>query len=216
MTKQYQSLNMHIGLAHTLKQLTEARLFRERWQLERGILEGDLGTSANVDLIENFLSNNCCTSGTTDSGFKLLLAVLRLLCLQSLVGGGIRASKFDATRRLIIQTFGYRHAITIRNLEKAGESCCDGSHFFFLYRYRRHLPHPHRHAPSKRKPDTHGRGLCFCTVCCCDGKHHAHGCVIIIIVDSGGASSTLVVLLRFCIERRQQCGPIQRRRRDNR
>jgi len=40
LTTRYQSLNMHIGLAHTLKQQTEARMFRERWQLERGLLEG--------------------------------------------------------------------------------------------------------------------------------------------------------------------------------
>jgi hypothetical protein len=135
LTKQYQSLNMHIGLAHTLKQQTEARAFRERWQLERGILEGDLSTSTNVDLIEDFLVSHCCTAAPDGAGsVKLLCSVLRLLCLQSLVAGGIRASKFDAMRRLIVQTFGYRHAITLRNLEKAGAY---SQSLFFCYVRRR-------------------------------------------------------------------------------
>ena len=42
LTRQYKSLNMHIGLAGVLKQTSEARLFRKRWQIERAFLEGDL------------------------------------------------------------------------------------------------------------------------------------------------------------------------------
>jgi hypothetical protein len=47
--------------------------------------------------------------------------VLRLFCLQSLSTGGIRAGRFDGIRKLIIQTYGYRHMFTIYNLEKAGK-----------------------------------------------------------------------------------------------
>ena len=49
-----------------------------------------------------------------------LCMVLRLFCLQSLASGGIRASRYDVIRKLITQTYGFRHAFTITNLEKAG------------------------------------------------------------------------------------------------
>lgn len=145
LTEQYKSLNMHIGLAQVLKQTSEARMFRERWQIERGLLEGDLGASANLDLIEDYLLGYCSVGGEgqdgaqeesadadTDAGTersggaggtsstKHLCAVLRLLCLQSLTAGGIRASRYDAVRRAIVQAFGYRHSLTLRNLERAG------------------------------------------------------------------------------------------------
>ena len=47
--------------------------------------------------------------------------MLRLFCLQSLSTGGIRAGRFDGIRKLIVQTYGYRHMFTICNLEKAGQ-----------------------------------------------------------------------------------------------
>ena len=51
---------------------------------------------------------------------KHLCIVLRLFCLQSLSTGGIRAGRFDGIRKLIAQTYGFRHMFTISNLEKAG------------------------------------------------------------------------------------------------
>ena len=45
---------------------------------------------------------------------------MRLFCLQSLSTGGIRAGRFDGIRKLIAQTYGFRHMFTISNLEKAG------------------------------------------------------------------------------------------------
>lgn len=34
---------------------------------------------------------------------------------------GIRANRYDSLRRAIVQTYGYQHAFTMSNLEKAGE-----------------------------------------------------------------------------------------------
>ena len=129
LTRQYKSLNMHIGLAGVLKQTSEARMFRKRWQIERAFLEGDLGASANLDLLEDFLLSYSCINGGgaaaagTASDHQIHDiggTVLRLLCLQSLTTGGIRAGKYDPIRRTIVQTFGYRYALTMWNLEKAG------------------------------------------------------------------------------------------------
>lgn len=50
-----------------------------------------------------------------------LLRVLRMLCLQSVTSGGIRAARLDAIRRMVAHSYGYQHLYTMSNLEKAGE-----------------------------------------------------------------------------------------------
>lgn len=50
-----------------------------------------------------------------------LSQILRLLCLQSVTAGGIRAARYDALRRMVSQTYGYQHLCTMSNLEKAGK-----------------------------------------------------------------------------------------------
>ena len=82
------------------------------------MLEGD----SHLDEIEDALCG--------DTKRTQLLRVLRLLCLQSLTAGGIRAARYDAFRRLIVHTYGYQHLYTMANLEKAGECtamCCFGT-----------------------------------------------------------------------------------------
>lgn len=46
--------------------------------------------------------------------------ILRLLCLQSLCGGGIKSSRYDSLRRDVVQTYGYEYLFVLNNLEKAG------------------------------------------------------------------------------------------------
>lgn len=46
--------------------------------------------------------------------------ILRLLCLQSLTSGGIRANRYDAIRKTFAQTYGYSHIFTLGNLERTG------------------------------------------------------------------------------------------------
>ena len=72
-------------------------------------MEGD----SHLDEIEEVLC--------ADTRHTQLLRVLRLLCLQSLAAGGIRAPRYDALRRIIVQSYGYQHLFTLANLEKAGE-----------------------------------------------------------------------------------------------
>jgi vacuolar protein sorting-associated protein 33A len=72
------------------------------------MLEGD----SHLDDIEELFCS--------DTGRTQLLRGLRLLCLQSLTAGGIRAARLDAVRRVIAQTYGYHHLFTLANLEKVG------------------------------------------------------------------------------------------------
>ncbi|KAJ1388790.1 hypothetical protein B484DRAFT_1431 [Ochromonadaceae sp. CCMP2298] len=78
-------------------------------QEERGLLEGE----THLDEIEEMVAEDGASR-------TQLLRILRLLCLQSLTGGGIRAGRYDGIRRAIVQTYGYRHLQSLANMERAG------------------------------------------------------------------------------------------------
>jgi hypothetical protein len=109
LTKDFKSLNQHIHIAEHLKKQTDSREFRERWQSERAMLEGEV----YLDQIEELIYS--------DVYRKMLFPVLRLICLQSLTSGGIRTNRYDSLRKLIIQTYGLQHLYSLLNLEKAGK-----------------------------------------------------------------------------------------------
>jgi len=48
------------------------------------------------------------------------MRVLCLLCLQSLVGNGIKPAQYDMIRRDIVHTYGYEVIFTLDNLERLG------------------------------------------------------------------------------------------------
>jgi hypothetical protein len=75
LTKDFKSLNQHIHIAEHLKKQTDSREFRERWQSERAMLEGEI----YLDQIEDIIY--------ADVNRSMLWFVLRLLCLQSLTSG---------------------------------------------------------------------------------------------------------------------------------
>lgn len=108
LTKEYKALNQHIHIAELLKQTTDSREFREQWQAERGILEGE----TYLDQIEDIM----CSDTDRSYFFK----VLRMLCIQSISAGGIRSNRYDPIKRLIVQTYGYDQLFTLNNLERAG------------------------------------------------------------------------------------------------
>lgn len=108
LTKEFKCLQQHINIAELVKKTTDSRAFRDQWQGERGMLEGD----TYLDQIEDMIC--------ADTDRTLFYRALRLLCLQSLTAGGIRSSRYDSMRRLFVQTYGYEHLFTLSNLERTG------------------------------------------------------------------------------------------------
>ena len=104
-TQNLRSLTHHILLAELVKSATEESGFRQRWQTERSMVESETCYDTLEDLI---------------SGQAPPFRVLRLLCLQSLTGGGIKSSRFDSLRRDIVQTYGFEFVVILNNLETAG------------------------------------------------------------------------------------------------
>lgn len=104
-TQNLRSLTNHIHLAELVKKTSEEPLFRERWQTERAMLEGETCYETLEDLV-----------AYQYAPFKFF----RLLCLQSLCSNGIKSSRYDALRRDIVQTYGYEYLFVLENLELAG------------------------------------------------------------------------------------------------
>jgi hypothetical protein len=104
-TQNLRSLTNHIHLAELVKHTSEETTFRERWQMERSILEGD----TCYDMLDDLVA---CQYPP--------YRFFRLLCLQSLCSGGIKSSRYDSLRRDVIQTYGYEYLFILGNLEKAG------------------------------------------------------------------------------------------------
>jgi vacuolar protein sorting-associated protein 33A len=104
-TKNLRSLTNHIHLAELVKAHSEESSFRERWQTERSMVEGE----ACYDTMEELIATQYPP-----------LRILKLLALQSLTGGGIKSAKYDSLRRDVVQTYGYEYMFVLNNLEKAG------------------------------------------------------------------------------------------------
>lgn len=95
----------HIHLAELIKAHTEDVSFRDQWNNERAMIEGE----HCYDFLEE------CIYGAHPP-YK----VLRLLCLQSLASGGIRANKYEQLRQSIVQVYGYEFLPILHDLETMG------------------------------------------------------------------------------------------------
>mmetsp|Transcript_16768 Transcript_16768/g.50067 ORF Transcript_16768/g.50067 Transcript_16768/m.50067 type:complete len:677 (+) Transcript_16768:183-2213(+) len=105
LTQVYRSLQTHINITERIKRTTDSREFRDRWNTERALLEGD----EVYDQIEELIATQ-----------EPPMSLLRLLCLQSLSAGGVRGTKYNLLRREVLQTYGFELIGTIDHLERVG------------------------------------------------------------------------------------------------
>ena len=98
-----QLLPRHMNIVNKLRDTVYDLTFRKMLIIEREILEG----KNHVPYIENCLIHQ-------ESWIK----VLRMACLQSLVGNGINQKALDSLRRNIVHTYGFDFILTLESLEK--------------------------------------------------------------------------------------------------
>ncbi|CAG0879490.1 unnamed protein product [Cyprideis torosa] len=103
-----ESLTVHITVAELLKDATDEDEFRDPLSVEQDFL-----FLSNVDKVNHQLLDMIASNAPMPK-------VLRLLCLQSLIAGGLRSKVFETYIRDLVQTYGFQHALTLQNLEKAG------------------------------------------------------------------------------------------------
>ncbi|XP_059089713.1 vacuolar protein sorting-associated protein 33A-like [Tigriopus californicus] len=103
-----QSLSIHTTIAELVKKATDDRRFLENLQVEQ-----ELVNFQNADRPLDYLEDACCHE-------EEIVKVLRLICLQNVVNSGVKPKILEHYRRLILQTYGYKHLLTLQSLERLG------------------------------------------------------------------------------------------------
>ncbi|KAL4868683.1 hypothetical protein BDV12DRAFT_185737 [Aspergillus spectabilis] len=103
---EHQSLRIHTNLAEEIARNTRSDIFRK-------ILEVQQNDAAGTDpayqhpLIEELIARDVP-----------LKTILRLLCLESCMSGGLRPKDLENFKRQVVQAYGHQHLLTFSALEK--------------------------------------------------------------------------------------------------
>lgn len=101
-----QSLKIHTGIAGEVMKHTQSDLFTRVLEVQQNLAEGN-DPATQRDTIEELIARAIP-----------LPTILRLLCLESCVAGGLRPKDLDHFKRLILHAYGYQHLLTFDALEK--------------------------------------------------------------------------------------------------
>ncbi|GAB5593515.1 Vacuolar protein-sorting-associated protein 33 [Umbelopsis nana] len=106
--QEHQSLRTHTGIAEQIMSQTITDDFNRMLEAQQNLVAG-VDSNSEVDYIEELIDKQ-----------EPIVKVLRVLCLMSLVQGGIKAKVLEHFKREIIQTYGYQHIQTLYDLERLG------------------------------------------------------------------------------------------------
>lgn len=103
-----QSLKTHIGLTEEIMKNTQGEIFRRTLEVQQNLYDGS-DPSYQHDTMEELISRDIP-----------LATILRLLCLESCISGGLRPKDLDNFKRQILHAYGYQHLLTLDALDKMG------------------------------------------------------------------------------------------------
>ena len=100
------SVKVHSGLCEEILKHTRSTQFRSLLEVQQSLAAG-ADPSSQHEAIEELISRDAP-----------LTEVLRVLCLESCIAGGIKPRELEYFKRLIMQAYGYHHILTLDALEK--------------------------------------------------------------------------------------------------
>ncbi|OJJ96546.1 hypothetical protein ASPACDRAFT_125207 [Aspergillus aculeatus ATCC 16872] len=103
---EHQSLRVHTNLAEEIMRTTRADIFRKLLEVQQNYAAGSDPTYHH-DAVEELIARDVA-----------LPAILRLLCLESCMSGGLRPRDLENFKRQIVQAYGHQHILTFCALEK--------------------------------------------------------------------------------------------------
>ena len=106
--QEHQSLAVHTNLADDMIKQTRSETFNRELEVQQNIVAGS-DPIYQHDTIEELIARDVPLS-----------AILRLLCLESAVSGGLRPKDLDSFRRQILHAYGFQHVLTLDKLEAMG------------------------------------------------------------------------------------------------
>ncbi|KAH8814972.1 vacuolar protein sorting-associated protein-like protein 33A [Xylogone sp. PMI_703] len=101
-----QSLKIHTGLAEEIMKHTKTEQFGRLLEVQQNLAAG-ADPSSQHDGIEELIARDAP-----------LTEVLRALCLESCLSGGIKPKDLETFKRMILEAYGYQHILTLDALEK--------------------------------------------------------------------------------------------------
>ncbi|KAA8644104.1 hypothetical protein EYZ11_008430 [Aspergillus tanneri] len=103
---EHQSLRVHTNLAEEIMRNTRSDTFRKILEVQQNHAAGADPTYQH-DSIEELIARDVP-----------LKTILRLLCLESCMSGGLRPRDLEAFKRHIVHAYGYQHILTFSALER--------------------------------------------------------------------------------------------------
>lgn len=101
-----QSLKIHTGLAEEILKFTKSDLFTSTLKVQQHLAAGADAAGQHESI------------GELIAREAPLPIVLRLLCIESCVSGGLRPRELETFKRSILQAYGFQHLLTLDILEK--------------------------------------------------------------------------------------------------
>ncbi|XP_016307390.1 vacuolar protein sorting-associated protein 33A [Sinocyclocheilus anshuiensis] len=102
------SLANHTSIAELIKDITTSEDFFDSLTVEQEFMTG-VDTDKASTYIEDCIAQK-----------DPLIKILRLVCMQSVCNNGLKQKVLDYYKKEILQTYGYKHILTLKNLEKVG------------------------------------------------------------------------------------------------
>lgn len=101
-----QSLKIHTSLAEEMMKFTQTDTFVRSLEVQQNLAAG-ADPNTQHDTIEELIARDAP-----------LHVILRLLCLESCMSGGLKPKDLENFRTLILQAYGYQHILTLDALER--------------------------------------------------------------------------------------------------
>ncbi|OAP63522.1 hypothetical protein AYL99_02749 [Fonsecaea erecta] len=103
--QEHQSLAIHTNLADDMSKHTRSETFNRELEVQQNIAAGT-DPIYQHDTIEELIARNAP-----------LPTILRLLCLESTIAGGLRPKDLESFRRQILHAYGFQHLLTLDKLQ---------------------------------------------------------------------------------------------------
>ncbi|KAJ5149564.1 hypothetical protein N7448_001142 [Penicillium atrosanguineum] len=103
---EHQSLRIHTNLAEEIMRLTRSETFRKVLEVQQNNAAGADPTYQH-ETIEELIARDVP-----------LKSILRLLCLESCMSGGLRPRDLENFKRQVVQAYGHQHLLTFWALER--------------------------------------------------------------------------------------------------
>ncbi|ODQ67885.1 Sec1-like protein [Nadsonia fulvescens var. elongata DSM 6958] len=105
----HQNLRFHTALSEEIMSIIRKDEFNQWLEVQQNLVANTLDSVSILNTIEELINRE-----------SDIIMILRLLCIQCLVEGGMKNKDLNKFKQDILQTYGYEYLVTFQNLETEG------------------------------------------------------------------------------------------------